>query len=132
MISATAKHTPEMPYSKATSANDQPASAGTRRNSTTTAPNSVTQARNEPTSARAPSPRASVVQNADTFRRKRQPKLTSTANTTLRRKADQAPSDEGQCSPNSTWPTSRIGTARNAVKYAARPKSRASQKPRKT
>ena len=52
MISATAKHTPEMPYSRATSANDQPASAGTRRKSTTTTPNSVTQARNEPISAR--------------------------------------------------------------------------------
>src|SRR5438105_9175762 len=80
-------------------------------------------------SAIEPSPRASVVQNAETLSRKRQPKLTTTDRHRAVLNASQAPTDDGQCRPYSSCPVSRIGAARKTTKYAARPRSRASQKP---
>src|SRR5207248_515708 len=80
--------------------------------------------------ASAPRPRASVVQNAERLSRRRQPKLTITASTRLTQNASQAPIEDGQCNPKVTWPSSKMGTPRKSTKYSARPKSRASQKPR--
>src|SRR5262249_11854401 len=99
--------------------------SGKKRTGTTKPPRNITAA-----PAMPPRPRASVVQNADRLSRKRQPKLTTTASSVLSANASQAPGEEGQCSPKRTCPHTRIGNARNATKYAARPRSRASQKPR--
>jgi hypothetical protein len=77
--------------------------------------------------ASAPRPRASVVQNAETLSRKRQPKLTMTASTMLQPNSSHAPAEDGQRSPNASWPIRSVGKARNSTKYDARPRSRASQ-----
>src|SRR5215813_1878108 len=84
----------------------------------------------EPTLASEPRPRASVVQNAETLSRKRQPKLTMTASTTLQPKSSHAPTEDGQRSPNTSWPIMSVGKARSSRKYDARPRSRANQNAR--